>query len=63
MISFAAAHEQWSAILSAKQLAGLATGVLHDKAVLIEKSHCRSVDEIGYPKKSCGHYIVSIRHF
>ena len=27
--------------------------------------HCRdmSVDEIGYPKKSCGHYIVSIRHF
>ena len=22
-----------------------------------------SVDEIGYPKKSCGHYIVSIRHF
>ena len=23
----------------------------------------RSVDEIGYPKKSCGHYIVSIRHF
>ena len=29
---------QWSDILSDKQLAGLATGVIHDKTALVEKS-------------------------